>query len=803
MPQTLSTNELTLHIDPAALGFADTSELTDSSPIWIGQERAEAAARFGLGIDQTDYNLFVLGDVGSGRSSLLFRAMQEIAATRTAAPDLVYLFNFQQPEKPIALRLQPGQGTVLRQKLEAFTQDITAEIPRKLDEEGFRIDCSRARKAHQVEIDHAYAELATLAAAWHYALRREDGRLVFNLLDKNGQAMQEEVLLAMSPEQRVVLEQAEGELRAAIGEYLEKVRPKERALERALSDLRRNAVQPLLDKLMQDIGSALAGQLEDEQRLRQWVSKLAADVLDNLDVFTPSGNGDEVDHERLLMQLARYRVNVVVDNSNVIGAPALRDDDPVFRSLFGGIEYQADSGVLLTDFTRIRAGNLLRAHGGYLMLHLRDLMRDAQVWEKMQRFLRNGRLQIEEPAATIGQMAATTLEPEALDVHVKIVLIGTREEYYELQELDPEFSRHFRAKVDFAESFTADKAGRQATALFISQTCRRLGLPHFGADAVARLLLDMQREVDDRRRQSALFGRLEAWLVESAAMCSGRGGQIVSAEDVERALQARTARHNYPEQRLHESIAEGEIMIRIHGREVGQINGLTQIDLGDYRFGSPVRISARAYAGDEGVINIDREVEMTGPNHDKGIFILQSWLSATFAKVTPLCLSGSLVFEQEYHGVEGDSASCAELFALISALSGLPLPQGIAVTGALNQHGEVLPIGGVNEKIEGYFRVCQRIGLDGMQGVIIPSRNRNHLLLDRSVADAVAQGRFAIHVIDNVQDGLELLTGMSAGTQDAGGNFRPDTVLGRVQRTLEGFRKACDATGHAREKEIF
>lgn len=599
------------------------------------------------------------------------------------------------------------------------------------------------------------------------------------------------------------LEQAEGELRAAIGEYLEKVRPKERALERVLSDLRRNAVQPLLDKLMQDIGSALAGQLEDEQRLRQWVSKLAADVLDNLDVFTPSGNGDEVDHERLLMQLARYRVNVVVDNSNVIGAPALRDDDPVFRSLFGGIEYQADSGVLLTDFTRIRAGNLLRAHGGYLMLHLRDLMRDAQVWEKMQRFLRNGRLQIEEPAATIGQMAATTLEPEALDVHVKIVLIGTREEYYELQELDPEFSRHFRAKVDFAESFTADKAGRQATALFISQTCRRLGLPHFGADAVARLLLDMQREVDDRHRQSALFGRLEAWLVESAAMCSGRNGQIVSAEDVERALQARTARHNYPEQRLHESIAEGEIMIRIHGREVGQINGLTQIDLGDYRFGSPVRISARAYAGDEGVINIDREVEMTGPNHDKGIFILQSWLSATFAKVTPLCLSGSLVFEQEYHGVEGDSASCAELFALISALSGLPLPQGIAVTGALNQHGEVLPIGGVNEKIEGYFRVCQRIGLDGMQGVIIPSRNRNHLLLDRSVADAVAQGRFAIHVIDNVQDGLELLTGMSAGTQDAGGNFRPDTVLGRVQRTLEGFRKACDAIGHAREKEIF
>ncbi len=798
MTQTLTVSELTLKIDPATLGISDTSELTDTSPIWIGQERAEAAARFGLAIDQADYNLFVLGEVGSGRSSLLYRAMQEVAATRASAPDLVYLFNFQQPEKPIALRLNPGKGTVLRQKLESFTREIMAEIPRKLDEEGFRIDCSRVRKIYQTEIDHAYAELATLAAAWHYALRREEGRLVFNLLDKNGQAMQEEVLLAMSPEQRVVLEQAEGELRAAIGEYLEKVRPRERAMEKALSDLRRNTVQPLLDKQVEEIGSALAGQLEDEIRLNSWVSSLVSDVLDNLEVFTSSGSGEEVDHERLLMQLARYRVNVVVDNAGTTGAPALRDDDPVFRSLFGGIEYQAESGILLTDFTRIRAGNLLRAHGGFLMLHLRDLMRDAQVWEKMQRFLRNGRLQIEEPATTVGQMAANTLEPESLNVHVKIVLIGTREEYYDLQEIDPEFSRHFRAKVDFGESFPADESGRKATALFISQTCRRLGLPHFSADAVVRLLMDMQREIDDRNRQSALFGRLEAWLVESAAVCCHRGDRIVSAMDVEQALEARNARHNYPEQRLHESVAEGEIMIRIHGREVGQVNALTQIDLGDYRFGSPVRISARTYAGDEGVINIDREVEMTGPNHDKGIFILQSWLSATFAHVTPLCLSGSLVFEQEYHGVEGDSASCAELFALISALSGLPLPQGIAITGALNQHGEVLPIGGVNEKIEGYYRVCERIGLDGMQGVIIPSRNRNHLLLDRNVTNAVEQGRFVIHVIDNVHEGLELLTGMPAGAPDTNGIFRPDTVLGRVQRTLEGYRKACDSVGHIR-----
>lgn len=803
MPQTISCAELTLQIDPASLGFTDTSELTDTAPVWIGQERAEKAAIFGLAIDQPDYNLFVLGEVGSGRSSLLYRAMQEAAAKRPPAPDLVYLHNFSQPEKPLALRLQSGQGSVLCQRMETFARDITAEIPRKLDEEGFRLDCARTRKTYQVEIDHAYADLASLAATWHYALRREDGRLVFNLLDKNGQALQEDALLAMTSEQRMVLEQAEAELRVAIGDYLEKIRPMERAMEQALADLRRQTVQPLLDKHAQELGAALAGQLEDGHRLNAWIRQLVADVLDNLDIFAPAGAGEDANHERLLDLLARYRVNVVVDNGNVSGAPALRDDDPVFRSLFGGIEYQAESGVLLTDFTHIRAGNLLRAHGGFLMLHLCDLMRDTQVWEKLQRFLRNGRLQIEEPAAMMGQLAAATLEPEAIDVRVKIVLIGTREEYYDLQELDPEFSRHFRAKVDFAESFPADAAARRATALFIAQTCRRLGLAHFEAPAVARLLLDMQREIDDQRRQSTVFGRLEAWLVESAAECASRGGKLVSMGDVESALMARNTRHNYPEQRLHESIAEGEILIRINGREIGQINGLTQVDLGDYRFGSPVRISARAYAGDEGIINIDREVELSGPNHDKGVFILQHWLAATFTSITPLCLSASLVFEQEYHGVEGDSASCAELFALISALSGLPLPQGMAVTGALNQHGEVLPIGGINEKIEGYFRVCRRIGLDGMQGIIIPSRNRSHLLLDREVIDAVEQGRFIIHTIDDVHQGLELLTGMLAGTPDEMGNFRPDTVLGRVQRTLEGYRKAYDAVGHPRDREHF
>jgi predicted ATP-dependent protease len=805
MHRILKPSDITLAIDPASLGFADTSELTGDEPIWIGQERAETAARFGLSITQPDYNLFVLGETGSGRSSLLFRAMQQIAAQRPTAPDFVYVHHFDLPEKPIALRLQPGKGAVLRQRMETFVREIVAEIPRKLDEEGYRLDCSRARKNYQANIDAAYAELSAMAATRNYALRREGGRLIFNLLDDKGQAIHEEDLLAMSAEQRVAIEHAEDELRASISDYLEKIRPQERAMDEALNDLRRATIQPLLDKLSEGMAADLAWSEADARKLEGWMGQLLTDVLNNLDVLAASNQpaaGQEETTDHLIDVLASYRVNVVVDNAGLTGAPVVRDDDPVFRSLFGGIEYQAESGVLLTDFTRIRAGNLLRAHGGFLMLHLDDLIRDPQVWEKFRRFLRNGRLQIEEPAAALGQLAASTLEPEAVGIRVKIVLIGSREEYYELQELDPEFSRHFRAKVDFAESFVANDLSRRATAAFVAQACRRYGLAHFEAPAVATLLADMQREMDDQHRQSSAFGKLEAWLVESASMCAVRGGMTVTAADVESAAAARRLRHDYPEQELHQAIADGEILIDVEGERIGQINGLTQIDLGDYRFGSPVRISARAYAGDEGIVNISREVEMSGPNHDKGVLILQHWLAATFINIAPLSLSASLVFEQEYHGVEGDSASCAELFALISALGDIPLPQGLAVTGALNQHGEVLPIGGLNEKIEGYFRVCQRLGLNGKQGVIVPARNRNHIILDREVVEAVARGEFHIHVIDNVFDGLAILSGLPVGEADDMGYFPAETVLGRVQRTLENFRKACDFAGHPRDKEF-
>jgi predicted ATP-dependent protease len=799
--QNLTRTDLRLTLAAEALGFADTSELVQQSLPWVGQDRAEQAARFGLGIQQPDYNLFVLGEVGSGRSSLLLQSMQAMAATRPVPPDLCYLHNFDSPEHPRALRMPPGQGRQLRQLMLALARTLQTEIPLRLSSEDFKAEGDRIRNAYKVEEAKAYTELDAFAEARHFTLFRESGHLVFTLIGEAGHALTENEARTLPKEQRTEIDKSEQQLREEIACFLEKTRPLERVRNEALAALRRQSVKPLLDHSMQDIRVNLKKQIKDSVKLGAYLDQVSHDVLENLELFTPADTEeDELDrHDELAQLLSCYTVNVVVDNGERTGAPAIVEENPVFRVLFGSIEYQAEEDVLMTDFTRIRAGSLLKAHGGFLMLHLRDLLTDELVWEKLRRYLRSGRIQIEEPGTGALPMPALSLEPEAVDADVKIVLIGSVEQYYALQEGDPEFARRFRVKVDFAESFLASADTRTGTAIFVAHTCRKLGFPHFSSAAVARLLEDTHREVDDQTRQSAIFDRTETLVVEAAAVrraravTQGNANTLVEAVDVEQALAARRLRHDYPEQRLRQSIAEGEHMISVQGTRIGQVNGLTQIDLGDWRFGLPVRVSAHTHAGQGGVLNIEREVAMSGPIHDKGVLILQSYLTSLFAHIAPLALSASIVFEQEYQGVEGDSATCAELFAVLSALSGQALRQGIAVTGALNQHGDVLPVGGINEKIEGWFRVCEAQGLDGQQGVLIPGRNRRHLMLDGAVLDAVDKGMFHIYTASHAGDGLALLTGQASGLvcDAAEAAYPADSVLGKAEVRLLAFRHAC------------
>ena len=505
--------------------------------------------------------------------------------------------------------------------------------------------------------------------------------------------------------------------------------------------------------------------IETDKALIQYFELLQKDVLEYLEAWQPSASGDSDNNLDALLSesfFGRYRVNVLVEHDTNQHAPVIYDNDPSLQSLFGGVESAGDSSTT-PDFMRLRAGNLLRADGGALLLNLRDILADeasgSQLLEKLHRFLRNGTLQIEDLSSSSSQGGSFVSAQAAISVSVKLVVVATREDYYLLIDEKYDFFSYFPIKIEFAEKVKASTENYAAYAAFIAQKCQQFNCSHFTADAVVGLLQAMHRLEEDQTRISTKFAVLEKLMLESAVAAGLRGVKLVDIEDVKSAINRKYARHSYIEAHLRDSIVDNELMITVHGEAVGQINGLTHIDLADASFGSPVRISANCYAGRLDVLTIDREVAMSGPTHDKGVMILQSWLHSYFAQFNPLNLTASLVFEQEYNGVDGDSASCAELFALLSALSQLPIKQGIAVTGALNQHGEVLPVGGLNEKIEGYFRVCKDIGLDGKQGVLIPQRNMRHLMLSSEVVDAVGNGQFHIATMNNVAEGILHITG--------------------------------------------
>ncbi|WP_418320342.1 Lon protease family protein [Piscinibacter sakaiensis] len=787
---TLSSAELRFSLDPLTLGLADTSELLDAPLPWIGQDRAEQAARFGLQMAQRDYNLFVLGEEGSGRSSLMTQIMHREAAVRPVPPDLCYLHNHEVPERPLALRLPTGEGRLLRQLMADFSRLLETEMPRRLVAPDIKAESDRIESAGKADEEKAYAALSAFADERNFALMRSEGNLVFTLRGDDGEPLTAGKALTLSSEKRAELDVAEDALRSEIAAFLEQAQARQMALNERLLALRRRLIKPMVDQQIHHIRSALRKQIKDSVKLGRFLDAVRDDVLANLELFRPGDTQEELRVEALVELLSRLRVNLLVDNHDAAGAPVIVDDSPLFRSLFGSVEYSTEHDALVTDFSRIRAGSLHKAHGGFLLLHLRDLVGDPHVWEKLHRFLRSGRLQIEEPGMVVAPIAGVSLQPEPVDVDVKIVLIASVEEYYQVQEGDPEFARRFRCKVDFAERFCATADTRQATAVFVAQTCQRLGLPHFAADAVAVLIEQTHREAQDQTRQSANFAQSEALVMESAAQARARGAATVARADVLGALQARDHRHGYPEQHMQEAIVDGDRLLDVSGEQVGQVNGMTVLDLGDHRFGFPVKVTASTHAGEQGVLNIEREVALSGPIHDKGVLILHSHLSALFGHIAPLALSAAVVFEQQYHGIEGDSASCAEFYALLSSLSGLALSQGIAVTGAVNQRGEMLPVGGINEKIEGYFRSCELLGLDGNQGVLIPRRNRRNLMLSPTVVEAVRHGRFFVYSADFAGEGMELLSKTPFGTLGPGG-YAPDTVLGRAQRTLQGYRRAC------------
>jgi len=705
--QILQPQALNASISLDDFKFNTTEELLENSDGyqpnihgWVAQAEAKKAALFGLNMRQAGFNVLVLGEQGSGRTSLMQSAMHDVAKNSTQAlNDLVAIYNFEQVQQPTLAKLQASFGAKLRVQMDAFSRALMVEMPKFV-------------------ADNHQETMQQNADAW---------------LSRTIAALESE----FEP------------CKLALGDYF---------------------------------------------------NLLKQEVLAYLLAWQPIGNESENNLDGLINEVffARFRVNVLVDNAQTnaqgLSQPVIYDNDPSLVSLFGAFDSAADASTT-PEFLRLRAGNLHKADGGMLLLHLRDLLNDeangAQTIEKLHRFLRNGTLQIED-ASSSTQSLNVVLANTLIPLQVKLVLIATREDFYDCLDEQPDFFDYFPIKVEFAERILANAENYAAIAGFVAHKCTQHRLSHFERNAVAALIGALQRLEEDQTRISTNFAFLERLMLESAAVAGDV--KLVTSQHVQAAIQAKSARNQYFESQIRDSIIDNELLIQVRGEVVGQVNGLTHIELGDASFGSPIRITARCHPGGKGLINIDREVNMSGPNHDKGIFILQNWLSASFSHLAPLSLNASLVFEQEYNGVEGDSASCAELFALLSAMANLPIQQGIAVTGALNQFGEVMPIGGVNEKIEGYFRVCLALGLNGKQGVIIPKRNQRHLLLDTAVVQAVKDSQFHIITIDHVLEGIEYLTGVAAGVQDTTtGQYSANTVMGHAQSVLAAYRKTLES----------
>lgn len=701
----LQFSDLRITIQPESLGFSDTAELLQQPTGWIGQERAEAAARYGLLVKQPGYHLFVLGEHGSGRCSLLQQLLIEMAANQPIPPDLCVLHRGCAENKSIVLYLPAGQGCTFQSAFWRMTKSLPASIL-------------------------AYFGDDVSAIQW-------------------------------------------------------------------------NAIKALADTAFSEIQSALQLAQGEQLRLSTFFEQMQAEIVACLSTLQHKQSGKSDWWVGLNNVLSAHRINLIVDNAELSGAPVIIEQNSTVASLLGYVDYPSVERKPQSSLPRVTAGSLLKANGGFIMLHVSDLLENDALWIKLRHFLRSQKISLEGHASLSFPYAPVFPESQLFDADVKIVLIGSRDEYYGLQEDEAEFMQHFRVKVDFHKSFQATQPIYQASSVLVAKICHEAQLPHFSAAAVARLLEESHRTVEHQKYLSAVFADTKVLMIESAGQCSARHGSLVEVSDIEAALHARDLRHNGPELQIQQSILDGEILVALSGAQVGRLNALTQIEWGECRFGTTACITARTFPGEDGLLNIVREVDMSGPIHDKGVLILQSYLSALFAHIAPLALSASVVFEQEYAGIEGDSATCAEFYVLLSSLANTPLKQGIAVTGAMNQYGEVLPIGAINDKIEGYFRLCVKAGLTGEQGVLIPQANRQHLVLHPDVVAAVKADVFTIHTMEHVMQGLELLSELPSGMSESGrvAGYPLDTMLGHVQRSLVAFRRACQMTQHGHKAE--
>lgn len=794
----LSALALAPAVDPDRLGFSDTSELPPLDET-IGQERAVEALEFGLEMKSLGFNVYVSGPVGTGKTSLVRQTVRRLAQALPAPPDWCYVNNFQDPSRPTCLCFPSGAGQAFKQAIAILVESLRRDIPALFESKAYLDAKAKMAEDNDAKRKALFEELAELGRGFGFGF--EEAQMGLRLVPlRSGRPMTDKEIEDLGEEERRSFAERRKMVESEIREFSVRMHALQRELEQRLLELDRqivtNAIEGRFETLRrayQEFGAAVA-----------YLARVHQDVVRNYKDFLPPERpilpipGLEVAGRPA--DLTRYQVNVIVEHEPDKGAPVVEETHPTYTNLIGKIERKAHLGMMYTDFTQIRAGAVLQANGGYLILNVLDVLRQPFSWEALKRLIKTNEVKIEDPGEFYGFTTAGP-RPEPIPLNVKFILVGPPLIYHLLRAYDEDFAKAFKVKADFDVDVRWSEPQARQYAQFVARLCREEQLPHFRAEAVAEVIRQAFRMAERHDRLSLRFSAISDVIREAAFWARREGRELVTREDVEAAVVHRRRRSDLPEQWIQDEISEGTLLVDLDGEVVGQVNGLSVHLLGDYSFGRPCRITARTFIGTKGIIDIQREAELAGHVHSKGVMTLAGFLAGRFAGSHPFSLSATVTFEQTYSEVEGDSAALAELAAILSSLADAPVRQRLAVTGSVNQLGEVQPIGGVNEKIEGFFESCRKRGLTGRQGVVIPARNSKHLALRREIVEAVEAGQFSIYAVDTVAEALELLTGLPAGERGADGAYPPDSLYGRAARRLADMAKTVVAWKEHEETE--
>ncbi|MGD8806879.1 MAG: ATP-binding protein [Chloroflexota bacterium] len=790
--------------DPDQFTFDTTADLEDLEEV-IGQERAVDALHFGIGIQQKGYNLFALGPNGTGKYTSVYRSVSHQAQKEPVPPDWCYVFNFDQPDRPKALRLPAGQGTVLSQEMKRLVEELYVVIPAAFEGEEYQNQRQAIESEFQDKQESALDDIRKEAEKSEIALIRTPAGLAFApLVDK--EVIKPDEFMKLPEERRKQIESRIEELQQKLQSVIRQVPNWMREGRKRAQELNEEVTVFAITPLFEEIQAKFA----DLPDVLAYLEAVQADVVEHNRMFLDSGGDGQTPPGPTEANIAaaaakrsfanRYQVNAIVDHGDSTGAPVIYEQNPTFSNLIGRLEHVAQMGALLTDFTLIKPGALHQANGGYLILDARKVLLQPFAWEGLKQALQSEEIRIESPGQAYSLITTVSLEPQPVPLDVKVILLGERMLYYLMHQHDPDFAELFKVAADFEDQMNRSEANNMAYARLVSTLARKESLRHFDRAAVSKVIERSARMIGDAERLSTHMQSVVDLLREADYWAAEAGADIVGREHVQTAIDAQIRRASRIKDRMQEAILRETILVDTSGEKVGQINGLSVLMLGNFAFGRPSRITARVRMGKGEVIDIERQVELGGPLHSKGVLILSSYLGSRYATNRPLSLSASLVFEQSYGGVDGDSASSAELYALLSALSEAPIKQSLAVTGSVNQHGQVQAIGGVNEKIEGFYDICYSRGLTGDQGVLIPAANVKHLMLRQDVVEAVADGNFHIYPIETVEQGIEVLTGKPAGEIDDEGVFPEDSINRLVVDRLEDMAETQRAFNRPAEK---